>query len=47
MTLIDLENYEQALDELAEALAAEEYDHVRIERLTKIIKQYEEMIYKE
>lgn len=47
MTLTDVENYELALEELDEALLAEERDHVKIERLTKVIKQYEEMIYEE
>lgn len=47
MTLTDLENYEIALDELSEAMAAEEHDHVKIDKLTKAIKQYEEIIYKE
>jgi 16S rRNA A1518/A1519 N6-dimethyltransferase RsmA/KsgA/DIM1 with predicted DNA glycosylase/AP lyase activity len=47
MTLTDVENYEQALADLEDALTAEEYDRNLIEQLNKKIKHYEDIIYEE
>ena len=47
MTLTDVENYEQALADLEDALTAEEYDRNLIEQLSRTVKHYEDIIYEE
>lgn len=45
MTVTDIENYENAIEELNECLDAEVLDYDRIKRLELVIAQYEQMIY--
>lgn len=45
MTITDIENYENAIEELNECLDAEVPDYDRIKRLELVIAQYESMIY--
>ncbi len=45
MTTTDIENYENAIEELNECLSQDTVDYDRVRKLEIIIAQYENMIY--